>query len=627
MRITSIQLNNYRAFLNINDKDDFSIELPTGHNLLIYGENGSGKSSLFNAVRDFIFSSVNPDQPFATNKFYDADKVSEKPYIAVGFENDDNKYFYSEDPALTDSHTCHHIRKGVATYGFISYRDLLKLHLYEIGQSIDYFSFFFGKDGLLAEETLLTPSSPGNKKTYGQLWGDIEQEKDTQALEDYNINAAQLIARLTEKTNHLLLFFENKLKINIEYIDGQIDNAVTSPRILFHIELFGKEIESHHGILNEARLTSLAISIYFANLLSFPDNDFKFLFLDDIFIGLDMSNRIPLLEILTAGDIHGASFRSFQIFITTYDKEWFELAKSYLKDNWDTIEFLVDDHSAIPERPYIKKSQSHKERAEYHLLNGDYPACANYLRKAFEKELRRILPYNFLYPGRKDTSVTSGIIDIPKSHFTITDALETWSFNINNNALNRGYSSDFMGLEVLIGKFEKLITQYRIPFGYTNELRIIKNRLLNPLSHENLRSPVFKRELIQAFKILEEFSFFESRIILPVDSEESVLLTAPKENSLKTKYFYRFELLESLRFIRYKSFYTFLNVKCRSLYKQRFNGPQEVMEYDYTSVNKLCKSIFKDSTKSSSNDTIYDNEFEFNEIYTEDGKNIKELIK
>ena len=54
MRITEIKLNNYRAFYGEHtislDKD--------GKNLMIYGENGSGKSSLFTALQNFFLSSV-----------------------------------------------------------------------------------------------------------------------------------------------------------------------------------------------------------------------------------------------------------------------------------------------------------------------------------------------------------------------------------------------------------------------------------------------------------------------------------------------------------------------------------------------------------------------------------------
>src|SRR6266702_988857 len=49
MRLTRIQLRDFRAF-----PGDFDLHLPGGCSLLIHGENGSGKSSLAFALREFI---------------------------------------------------------------------------------------------------------------------------------------------------------------------------------------------------------------------------------------------------------------------------------------------------------------------------------------------------------------------------------------------------------------------------------------------------------------------------------------------------------------------------------------------------------------------------------------------
>lgn len=54
MRITNIYIKNYRAFYG-----EYHICLDKeGKNLMVYGENGSGKSSLFAALQDFLKSSV-----------------------------------------------------------------------------------------------------------------------------------------------------------------------------------------------------------------------------------------------------------------------------------------------------------------------------------------------------------------------------------------------------------------------------------------------------------------------------------------------------------------------------------------------------------------------------------------
>jgi hypothetical protein len=77
----------------------------------------------------------------------------------------------------------------------------------------------------------------------------------------------------------------------------------------------GKAIDKPRLFLNEARLSAIAISIYLGTIKRHVQGiPCKVLFLDDIFIGLDIANRLPLLTILES------EFSEYQIFITTYDK-------------------------------------------------------------------------------------------------------------------------------------------------------------------------------------------------------------------------------------------------------------------------------------------------------------------
>jgi recombinational DNA repair ATPase RecF len=49
MKITKISLQNFRAF-----DEPFELDLDGGKNLLLYGENGSGKSSIYIALNRFF---------------------------------------------------------------------------------------------------------------------------------------------------------------------------------------------------------------------------------------------------------------------------------------------------------------------------------------------------------------------------------------------------------------------------------------------------------------------------------------------------------------------------------------------------------------------------------------------
>jgi hypothetical protein len=110
----------------------------------------------------------------------------------------------------------------------------------------------------------------------------------------------------------------------------------------------------------------------------------KILFLDDIFIGLDISNRLPLLKILKS------EFPEYQIFITTYDKPWYEYAKGFLSEaeGWLTMEFYAVQTKDGYEIPRVIDKVDLFFKAQWHFDNSDYKASAVYIRSAFEKILR-----------------------------------------------------------------------------------------------------------------------------------------------------------------------------------------------------------------------------------------------
>ncbi|MCP4628756.1 MAG: hypothetical protein GY850_35400 [bacterium] len=152
------------------------------------------------------------------------------------------------------------------------------------------------------------------------------------------------------------------------------------------IHYAGKPIKKPHLFLNEARLSAMAISIYLGMIKRHVQGiPCKVLFLDDIFIGLDIANRLPLLEILDS------EFPDYQIFITTYDKPWFEYARSFLEErsSWKTLEFYAQICDQGFEIPVIFDNQDLIVKAEKQLQQSDYKAAAIYTRSAFEKIIRK----------------------------------------------------------------------------------------------------------------------------------------------------------------------------------------------------------------------------------------------
>lgn len=82
MKIQSIDIKNYKAFYG-----EHTLKL-SGKNVFIYGENGSGKSSLYYALKDFFQSSIEDiDMEVVENIFLEEREKGDN-FIMVKFKPD-----------------------------------------------------------------------------------------------------------------------------------------------------------------------------------------------------------------------------------------------------------------------------------------------------------------------------------------------------------------------------------------------------------------------------------------------------------------------------------------------------------------------------------------------------------
>ena len=133
-RISSIGIENFRAYYGKYDP----ILLQKGENLLVYGENGSGKSSFAKALQVFFQSSRDPSIKFEKNSFID-NSASGK--IEIQFEDFDLTTLapvLGSQQSLTfgDSSSNHNVKlvqDSDLIKGFLSYRNLLDVYLSKLG--------------------------------------------------------------------------------------------------------------------------------------------------------------------------------------------------------------------------------------------------------------------------------------------------------------------------------------------------------------------------------------------------------------------------------------------------------------------------------------------------------------
>jgi len=159
--------------------------------------------------------------------------------------------------------------------------------------------------------------------------------------------------------------------------------SVGLQRISLNIKFFDQLINNHHNFLNEARLSAIALSIYFASILQQPKSELSILALDDVLIGLDMANRLPVIDILEH------YFSEYQIFFITHDKLWFEMMKMRTEEKkWKYAELYCNPNNGI-ESPIYTDNKKYLDRAKEHLQANDYKAAAIYARTAFEVTLKK----------------------------------------------------------------------------------------------------------------------------------------------------------------------------------------------------------------------------------------------
>ena len=204
--------------------------------------------------------------------------------------------------------------------GFLDYKDLLETHhVHRKSDTVNVFDLLIYTllanlinrvtDQSIAEDWKnilgLLPSRRNATQQIATLEGQLEDFNGElrRTLEQLKTEAAKILRKFGYKDNVVALDFDFQ---GISY--NRDSNSLDNQQILLTVQFFDQESPEHHRFLNEAKLSAIALSIYFAGILLQSDSDLKILALDDVLIGLDMSNRFPVLDILEE------YFSDYQIF-------------------------------------------------------------------------------------------------------------------------------------------------------------------------------------------------------------------------------------------------------------------------------------------------------------------------
>lgn len=438
-KIKEIKIQNFKAF---QQEQVFPIN---GKHVLVYGNNGSGKSSLFWALYTILQSSIKDDEGVQKyfKKYVASDKgthqtlknvfmdENEKSYIKLTSIDTDTKheetFTISYDSINTNKDANTLIQELNLASDFINYKLLHNFYRASHKQEVnlwpvferDIFPFLTEGTQNWLDDIIKTPTLDVPRTPRGYVVSSRKKATYEEKLQMLNEKIQSLLDEISGHANKFLKdhFFEGKdvirvslsfiKKFKFDFVKNRIwrDNMEGRRLDLLHIKL-GVEIyddtipekwrpiERVQSFLNEAQLTRIAIGVRIGALRTRPlaSARFKILVLDDMLISLDLSNRMDVVRIILNKEEKEdlKFFDGFQKFILTHDKGFFNLIRRNTdEEEWVYFNFSKDEKDSSA--PKIKEDKTPLQKAIKNFEEDEFDACGNELRKEAEAILTEYL--------------------------------------------------------------------------------------------------------------------------------------------------------------------------------------------------------------------------------------------
>lgn len=436
MRIKKVEIKNFKAFKEIKfDCGEKSV--------LIYGENGSGKSSLCSALDVFFFwekieSKISGGAPIlqaesATSNYVDNLKIDKGQDIQIKINDRD----YT-DPNRKDNNT---------EIYFIGHQDVTAI------------------DSIIFDEIL-------NCRSFSNI------NKD-----DFRQNHAK---RLFDSINKVLKerFIED---VTIESNDG---NQIGVKDDAHNIEL---KVDNLSSYFNEANLHLIKILLYLEIIkeISNAGND-RIIVLDDFITSLDAANRALIVSYIKE------TFTDFQLIILTHNASFFNLIKFRIgndaNNKWDFFNIIVTSKERVIEPVTLNDAKKIKKELENNSITLE--EAGNRTRKAFERCMQEYAKLLHLGAIEETKTIIEQIIKDEGSSILLK---VDWSpdktkCTINTNAdfsaeLDSTINNVNLSSDVKMQRIRDLYNKYN---GTTklltladevSELRFLQKLTLHPSSH------------------------------------------------------------------------------------------------------------------------------------------------
>lgn len=546
----SIELQNFKAFPGYEN-----INLD-GKHAIIWGVNGSGKSSVFWSLYTFLQCAGKPADDY--KKYFNGGDQDLKnifggataPFIKLSFSEKDaggNPIPASKETFVLNQDTDADTRKElIRSYylssEFISHRLLLNFSNFRNSQALNLWPYF--------ERDILPYFSSKGRNLYDLLKEfrekiNIETTKALNIMrDDFNNGLQDLIMPLvkinTGKAHNVLTEYynENLSEKNefshldvfnptlLDYTGAKGKRFIINPEIALKAKFGATEatladINKPHIFYNEARINGIALAIRFVlmeNRTNKAQNNL--LCLDDLLISLDMHNRRKVIELLL-----NKYTSDYQLLLFTHEKGFFNEFQRSVKDqekNWKAIIFR---ETPISQNPKVEEKgiQTYYDRAKEFFDKNEYEACALFLRKEAERLLAKVFDPSLDFVWRSDLLLTLGdyvsrargedkqdISELKKAVLNphITDAELNKVFDdaiaaLGDTIPERKLKSHIKSVKQSIQTMRTNATTKDKLKGVLDKVDAATGRTLNPAAHFN-EEPFFKDEMTEALSIIDE---------------------------------------------------------------------------------------------------------------------------
>lgn len=596
--INKIHITGFKAF-----PDDFELEL-NGNHLLMYGENGSGKSSIYYALHCLFQSPLKRD---AGKKYFDKnneqnlkninnynvdskiwiDFVGRHPFIYLLDKNGYNMTLLGgANPLPADINGCFINHQFI--FHFFNFRNSQKINLfpvfikdilpfckdersgYHIGQMYDDITSSIVKKGRHIDPAYIANidyfnnavkqlvenmniyisdiynkyfKNPTDYELQIRLRYDSNNDKPNHDPNEYWLKYDNVIEKVREN-NSIIERKSSYKKLNAPFIGLEISEVINgTPRKTLKPQSY----------FNEAKLTAIALSVRFALLNLEKPADGRFLALDDMLISLDMSNRSKVVNfLLSVSD-------KYKIYLFTHDRAFFEYFKhksKRLSSGWLYKEIYMDDKK----EPYWRNSETYLGNAEHYIKQHEYEIAGNYLRKEAESFCKEFLPKKLHYSSEYSLLDLNGLICNCKKFAEESGIEDTTLFD---------------------------------------ELDDHRKFVLNPASHDSYDVVKYEHEVKKCFDTLTELRKIQIRPIFFKGQKIKFTLNTPAPNS--DEYEFELTIFDGFRLINQNGQAPVIT-KGLINYVVSKNGVKGEIQSDYTTLKHFFDVNYKKSDKTQNAD-------------------------